>query len=729
MLLDREEIEAELDAANKLDEGDGGPGGLAYVEAMRSIVPHAEALGDPALLFRVRLSFSWALRSKPLTNGPSDFFNEAIPVLRRCLLAWHSEPHLYPEDDVLAMWNQFFLIVDAYTWLYPEPAERLHRLLDELEKYCPSSRRWTRYAIDHYRMTVDARKGDVEAVERSWRRLRAEGPPESHFLLDGMVSYEARMWLRLDRVDRAIEALAPLTAGQITSREGREHRHCLIMPYLRAGRLDEAVQAHQGTYAASKMKLEDLAAHLEFCARTGNEERGLDVLRRNLGYFAEDVASVEAMWTAAAAALLCRRVMERDLDREWVWHCACDEVGCDCYRVWSYADLGSCLRWEAMNFADRVDGLNGTTFLSREIGELLRAGPLTGDLPLPPDTAEPRHRAAPPPAQGLGDATDDDLRERLRAAESAASLPALLQTAVALGHAETATEIRLALLDETGSRWHRRFATLVELARGPLTPEQLDRLWAAVPRTLDRVLTHPTVHMEQVRGLLRVLEPRCRPGTDDLRHLRGFGVEAEVRRGDAAAALAAYADLPSGPADDVQRRARWWIDLRHDDEAMALLPPGDVNLLVPYLRAGRLDEAREIHERTHRTAKEAPEVASNLEFCAATGELEHGRELLQRSLDLFHTARNDVECYIDRVRAYGSAIRMSERIVAEGADESWVWPADACCEPDEGWSYARLAEGCRIEGGAFIARWDELTGTDATRNLVHNPPVNSLDID
>jgi hypothetical protein len=382
VLLDRDEIRARLQAADELDPEDGGPGGEVYVEAMRSILPHAEALGDPDLLMRARLSFAWALRSKPLKKGPSDFFGEALPVLRACLLMWHAEPHRFPEHDVRAMWNQLFLIVDAYVWLYPEPAQRIHRLLDELERHCPPTRRWTRHAIDHYRMKVEARRGDLGAVERLWRRLRAQGEPEEHLHLDGKAVHEALMWRRLGRNDRAVEVLAPLAAGQIPTREGGEHTDDLIMPYLCAGRLEEAVAAHQRTYARSGMKLEDVAAHLEFCARTGNEERGLDVLHRNLHYFRSEVSSVEAMWTAAAAALLCRRVMEKDLDREWIWPCDCDDPGCDASTVWSYADLGSHLRREAVDFSLRVDELNGTPFQSEKIRELLHAEPIVDALPL-----------------------------------------------------------------------------------------------------------------------------------------------------------------------------------------------------------------------------------------------------------------------------------------------------------------------------------------------------------
>ncbi|REE97864.1 hypothetical protein [Thermomonospora umbrina] len=727
MLLDREQIRAALEAAAELDPEDGGPGGEAYVEATRAIVPHAEALGDPELLYRARLSFAWALRSKPLKKGPSDFFHEVLPVLRTCLLTWHAEPHLFSAHNVRAMWNQLFLIVDAYTWLYPEPAQRIHRLLDDLERHCPPTRRWTRYAIDHHRMRVEGRRGDADAVERLWRRLRAQGDPEEHFLRDGKATGDALMWQRLGRNDRALEVLAPLSAD-------RAHADDLITPYLHAGRLEEAVAAHQRSYARQGMKLEDVAAHLEFCARTGNEERGLDVLHRNLHYFRGEVSSVEAMWTAAAAVLLCRRVMEKDLDREWIWHCDCDDPDCDFSAVWSYADLDSRLRWEVVDLSLRVDELNGTSFQSEQVAALLNAEPIVDALPLPPDTAEPRHRATPPPAARI---TADAL-DRARALEPSKDrivrMQRLLQSAIAEGESELATDIRLALMEELATRkgqfWRAgHFTALVELARlhaarpSFLGAERLERVWQAVPLAFDRVLTFPTVHAAQIRGLLRTLEPHCRPGTDDLHHLRWYAVELEVRRGDLEAATAAWDAFDALPPietyatrPNVLRRAQWWLDLGRDEavEAMAPLLTAEAHLLLPYLRAGRVDEAREIHERTHRTAQHPTAVAAHLEYCARTGEVRHGREIIQRSLDLFHTSRDDDECSIDRVRAYEAAIRMADRLVADGLDETWTWPADACCPPEGDWTYARFAASCRLENGLFTTRWDELMGTPAT---------------
>ncbi|MBA9004470.1 hypothetical protein [Thermomonospora cellulosilytica] len=744
MTAGRQELRARLDAAYELDGGSEG-----YRAATKAILPHAEALGDFELLFEARLAYTFGLRSKPWKNNPREVTGEWLAVLRQCLLMWHAEPHRYPEGNVSAMWAQLCQVLDAFVRLFPEPADRIRRLIDELERHCPPGH-GARYVLDHERLQLAARCGNLDEVERLWRRLRAQDPPEGILVPAGVAAQNAIMWARLGRDDRAVEALAPVLAGQVPTGEGVDLEDRLLMPYLRLGRLDEAVAAHQRTYTRPGMKLEELAAHLEFCARTGNEERGLDVLHRNLGRidygFASHVtARFDAMWTAAAAALLCRRAAEKGLDREWVWECDCEGPDCGSMAVYTYTELGANLRWSAMDFAERMDELNGTSHLSERIDALLHAEPIVDRLDLPPDAAPPRHRAVPRLSPHL-DATDaDGLRrtlDRARAMEPGVPrirlIQRVMQNAMAGGEAAVLLDARFALLEDLlrpgREDWRTDlFACLVELFRAhDARPALLgaDRpavMWRAVPILLPRVLTRFGAHLRQIRAFLDLLERHCRPGADDLHHVRWFRTWVEARAGDRDAARAAWARFQALPRvgrftarEYVLRSVRWWLDLGCDPEAFEAMEPlldtGDTGredyLLPAYLRAGRLDKAAEVHERTHRTAREAPEVAAHLEFCARTGALDRGREILRRSLGLFHVPPGDRGFEFDRLRAFAAAILLSERVVAAGRDETWTWPADECCPPEDGWSHARMAGACRDLLTVYSRRWEEILGTD-----------------
>lgn len=745
MTGDKQELRALLDAAKKLDGSTE-----SYRATAKANLRLAEALGDPAMLFEARLDYGFGLRSKPWTDDPRKVLGEWLAVLRQCLLMWHAEPYRYPEYNVEAMWAQLLQVLTAFVESCPEPADPIHRLIDELERYCPPTH-YGRYTLDHMRMHLAARCGHLQETERLWRRLRAQNPPEGVFIPVGTAARTATMWIRLGRDDHAVEELAPVITGQLPDSEGRDHEHLLLMPYLRMGRLAEAVAVHQRTYARSDLRLEGIAAHLEFCARTGNEERGLEILHRHLGkwinpdFTSEMSARFDAMWTAAAAALLCRRAAEKGLEREWVWPCRCKAPDCQWPPIHSYARLSAELRWSAMEFARRLDELNGTSHVSERIDALLHAEPIVDRLDMPPDAISLRHRAAPPPSPHL-EATDaDGLRRALeRARGMEPGLPRIrlteqvMQNALATDEPEVLLEARLTrladLLSPDREGWRTDlFICLTELFRTHharptlLGADRVAVLWRAVPITLSRVLTGLGVHLRQIRAFLDLAERHCRPGTDDLHHVRWFRTWVESRAGDRDAARAAWASFRRLPAADrftsrehVLRSVQWWLDLGCDREAFESMAPllaaGDTereDLLLPaYLRAGRPDKARKVHERTWAAARGPAEVAAHLELCARTGALDRGREIIRRSLELFHYYVDDSEFTFDQLRTHAAAILLTERVVAAGQDEPWTWPAHECCPAEDGWSYARLAQDSRDFLTLFSRRWEEILGTD-----------------
>ncbi|QFG20436.1 hypothetical protein [Actinomadura sp. WMMB 499] len=740
--LDRAELRRRLGAAWDVEPGKPGGGKERFVAAMEAVLADAEALGDPEMLFKVRVDYGYALRSKNWKAHSREVMGEALGVLRAALLMWHAEPHRYSPAHVTAMWTQLYNVLDWYVRMDVEPADRVHRLIDELERYCPPTRRWSRYALDDTRMDLEARRGNVAEVERLWGRLHVQGMPEEHFVPDGHAGAHALMWTRLERYDLAVTALAPVVAGHIPVSEGNAYETGLLMPYLHTGRFDEAVAAHQRTYALPGLTYEDVAAQLEFCARTGNEERGMDVLHRNLGRIGLDGRYAVHMWTAAAAALLCRRVCALGLDREWFWPCDCDDPDCDYLPLITYAKLGEQLRWTAVNLARDIGEKDGSTHLPERIEALIRAEPVVDRLELPAPVSPPAQDAAPPPAAHL-DLTDaGGLRRELDRARMIEKnrvrigrTQRVVQNAIVGGVPDVLVDARFALLDDLLSErlelWRRDlFSTLEELFRlhgerpELFGAERTAALWRAVPVALGRVLARTGPHLRQIRDLLDRLEPRCRPGTDDLHHIRWYRAEAAARSGDADALRAAQAEFRALPhaeryagREHTLRSVRWWLDLGCDEEAFAAMAPlldaGDerADLLLPaLLRAGRADEALRVHERTYRTASGAAGVGAHLLFCAETGALEHGRDILLRTLDLFHI-RDDEDFEFDLLRTYAGAVRVCERLVAAGRDETWTWPADECCDPEDGWSFARMGASCRDYLGVFAHRWEEVLGT------------------
>ncbi|WP_262403189.1 hypothetical protein, partial [Actinomadura sp. CNU-125] len=132
------------------------------------------------------------------------------------------------------------------------------------------------------------------------------------------------------------------------------------------------------------MMYDELGAHMEFCARTGNEERGLDVLHRNFDCVSFSFRAVEGMWAMAAVALLCLRAAAKGLDRDVCVPCHCGGVDedCDWLPLVTYAKLAKQLRWAALDHAEHLRELDGTPHLFEAVDALLFAEPVVERLEL-----------------------------------------------------------------------------------------------------------------------------------------------------------------------------------------------------------------------------------------------------------------------------------------------------------------------------------------------------------
>ncbi|CAO1654088.1 Tetratricopeptide repeat protein [Salinibacterium sp. NYA9b] len=78
-----------------------------------------------------------------------------------------------------------------------------------------------------------------------------------------------------------------------------------LLPYLRAGRLDDARAAHFRSYNLARDNADNLsiiANHFIFCAVTGNEARGLAMLERHLSWFVHDQLNADGQFSGLVAA-------------------------------------------------------------------------------------------------------------------------------------------------------------------------------------------------------------------------------------------------------------------------------------------------------------------------------------------------------------------------------------------------------------------------------------------
>jgi tetratricopeptide (TPR) repeat protein len=204
-------------------------------------------------------------------------------------------------------------------------------------------------------------------------------------------------WLaQRGRDEEAIELAAPVLAGRLTcSEQPQGILTTLLLPYLRTGRLAQARDAHRHAYRRHRPNLADLAdigEHIEFCALSGNEARGIEILERHLGWLDRAPSPRAAAQFAAAGALVLRRAREAGhqglrIRRPAVGDRPATQVEPEA--------LAAELAGLALDTAARFDARNGTDHQTRLIRARLDAVPLVDRLPL--SASEPV-RAAPAPA-------------------------------------------------------------------------------------------------------------------------------------------------------------------------------------------------------------------------------------------------------------------------------------------------------------------------------------------
>jgi len=147
--------------------------------------------------------------------------------------------------------------------------------------------------------------GDLERAEKL--RATLEATPRDDFShCDACVRSDLIGFLaELGREDEAIALVDELIAGDYQC--GDEPEHALsraLLPLLRAGRLEDAQNAHVRSYVMASDNPDNLgiiANHLIFCTVTGNEARGLAMLETHLSWFAHDQLNASGQFAGLVA--------------------------------------------------------------------------------------------------------------------------------------------------------------------------------------------------------------------------------------------------------------------------------------------------------------------------------------------------------------------------------------------------------------------------------------------
>ncbi|MFG2235197.1 tetratricopeptide repeat protein [Streptomyces sp. NPDC048723] len=434
---------------------------------------HAEALAGAAETSGDRALFREALDNLINAYLYSSESSRMLVPFARLLQEYDKDPGAFSHWDAHSLFWQFKWVATAISDSPGIPLESATGWLDEMER---------RYRIAGYseRPVREAELwladaiGEDERAERAFRRwLAAERDDMSDCRaceLNGQGQYAV---LHGDDAE-ALELWKPVLEGDLTCAE-EPHRLLAtsLLPLLRLGRADEARSHHLRGYRMARGNeslLPSVGKHIEFCALTGNEPRGLEILAEHAAHVAPLANLDDRLAFHGGILVLLRRLRELGHGRTpAVPYEGSPRTVDELYEV-LYA---GCL-----DIARQFDARNGTTRVSDRFLAQVGREPLLAELPLGvrsaalPQTASAPVPTPPGPGPALTAAAFTELVKRARRARD-------------LGHPGTdalwaEVAVRLDALPEADPLVRADLADQQALAAGRRGAEEAPELLSAV---------------------------------------------------------------------------------------------------------------------------------------------------------------------------------------------------------------------------------------------------------
>lgn len=283
-----------------VEEIDRTPWGPAEQALVAEAVALAIEIGDERLEYQARMRQTASANM----NGATDVMLNSFAW---CLARHDADPQRFPADleygGADLMW-QFKWMASSLRSSPAFSAEQIAAVLDDMEA--------------HYRAGGLGLSGVLTArFEDAWEagriddaealRVQLEATPRddhSHCDACGRSQF-AGFFAETGREDQAIRLVEEMLEGGFSCGEEPEHALSrVLVPYLRAGRLDEARSAHLRSYRLAKDNPDNLrivANNIVFSALTGNEARALAQVERHISWLGHDGLNVDAHVVALGA--------------------------------------------------------------------------------------------------------------------------------------------------------------------------------------------------------------------------------------------------------------------------------------------------------------------------------------------------------------------------------------------------------------------------------------------
>ncbi|MFE4050243.1 hypothetical protein [Streptomyces sp. YIM B13518] len=330
-----------------LQENHRRPYGRTRTVTAEELVDAAEQFAEPVPLVRAlfELQEAYTYGSEP---------RKSPVVFARLLTLFDEQPDVFDDRMRHTLFWRFKWVANALRALPEIPLAGLRQWLTEMrDRYEKAGLGLQPYYGQAYQLAAHVGEDTTLAYELWAGRARTRlSDCEACEICE-----RALYHLAAGDDERALRAWDPVLAGKESCQEepARSFSYALL-PLLRAGRTDRARELHLAGYRGCRRNPSmagEAGRHLEFCALTGNEARGLELLAENRNLFDEVDSPRERFDFLTGVEVLLQRV-------EHLGHGALPAAGFT-GRTWTVSDLRAEVRERADGLAARFDARNGTT--------------------------------------------------------------------------------------------------------------------------------------------------------------------------------------------------------------------------------------------------------------------------------------------------------------------------------------------------------------------------------
>ncbi|MFD9451634.1 tetratricopeptide repeat protein [Streptomyces sp. NPDC059985] len=404
-----------------LYENHGVPQGAARNAQAEALTAAAEACGDPDV-------FRQALITQIDAYEYSSERSRMVVPFARLLQEYDRDPGAFDASDAHSLFWRFKWVSGQIISTPDVPIAAVTGYLDDMEKRYRIAGYGERAVRQSEYFLADA-IGDDERAERAMARWRAADRDAMSDCHACETNSQGSYWAGKGEDAKAIEVWEPvLNGGQTCMEEPHRVLARSLRPLLRLGRTDDARAHHLRGYRMARGKeglLRAIGQHIEFCALTGNEARGVEILAEH-GTHLRPLADVETQMDFYGGVLvLLRRLSElgHGADPTVPFGGAARTVD----------ELHGILHAEALHIAERFDVRNGTTRVSERFLIRIAQTPLVDVLPLgvrsaalppptPASTSRSTHPSAPAAARSTGAPATEGFAELVERARDAREL-------------------------------------------------------------------------------------------------------------------------------------------------------------------------------------------------------------------------------------------------------------------------------------------------------------------